>query len=199
MAFTSEVKTLPAAIITNASTEEEWKALTKPIPANMITFASDTKVIKIGDGATLWSNLPVFYKEGLIEETVAGAVAGATHRIYVDDIAGRDLLNDEQKKAFVIVKDASADETVESGYAVYVWNETDSDWMKLSEGESLDIDLTKYFHLDNNSADDIKDGSTKVMMTTDERTALADAVQYSHKVVIRGVNATELDAMLQAD
>lgn len=199
MAFTSEVKTLPAAIITNASTEAEWKALTKPIPANMITFASDTKVIKIGDGATLWTNLPVFYKEGLIQESIAGAVASATHRVYVENIAARDLLDGDNKLAIVIVKDATADDTVDSGWASYVWNDTESKWLKLTEGESLDVDLTQYFKMDTNTADDINDGTTKVMMTTDERAALADAVQYSHKVVIRGVNATELDAMLQAD
>lgn len=198
MAFTAEVKTLPAAIITNASTEDEWKALTKPVPANMITFASDTKVIKIGDGTTLWTNLPVFYKEGLIQESIAGAIASATHRVYVNDIAARDLLEDANKKAIVIVKDATGDDTVTSGWACYVWDDTQSQWMKLSEGESLDVDLTQYFNMDTHTADNINDGTTKVMMTADERAALADAVRYSHKVVIRGINATELDAMLQA-
>ena len=68
--------------------------------------------------------------------------AGVT---YVADIDTRDACTDEQKKSLVFVIDATDDETVESGAAMYGWDTTANDgdgaWVKIAEVESLDIDV----------------------------------------------------------
>ena len=92
---------------------------------------------------------------------------------FVADIATRDAL--EEKDGLVYVLDASADATVESGAAQYVWDETNSVWKKIGETESLDLDLTNYFDYVSMDADDITEGETHLFLTTAERAAIAKA------------------------
>ena len=56
------------------------------------------------------------------------------------DIASRDALI-LTKNTQVLVVDASADPTVDSGAATYVWNTSNSTWTKISEAESLDLSI----------------------------------------------------------
>ncbi len=41
----------------------------------------------------------------------------------------------------MLVQDASADPTVESGAALYAWNPATSAWLKVAEYESMDVEL----------------------------------------------------------
>lgn len=192
MAYVPEVKILPALQILNADTEAGWLADDIVLPPNMMAYASDTKTLKIGDGVLKYSELAVFYSAGLVD-----AKKMVT---FVGDIADRDVLPPNKKTGIVVVLDASGDPTVESGtkkQATYVWDGDTEQWMKLAEEESMDVDLSPYFHMVNNTADDIKDGTTKVMMTAEERTTLADAVCYSHSIVLQGVNSAGLKEMLE--
>lgn len=50
-------------------------------------------------------------------------------------------VTDEQKKGLVLVTDASGDETVDSGAAMYQWLTDQQNWLKIAEVESLDIDI----------------------------------------------------------
>jgi hypothetical protein len=56
----------------------------------------------------------------------------------VADIAARDALGPEINTQ-VLVIDAKADPDVELGAATYVWYESDSRWVKISEHESMDV------------------------------------------------------------
>lgn len=58
----------------------------------------------------------------------------------VADIAARDALT-LSSNTMVLVKDATADPTVNSGAATYVWDQGLSDYDKISEFESLDLVL----------------------------------------------------------
>ena len=193
--FTPETKTLKGAIIGNVSTDAEWKGLTKPIPANMMVFASDTKVIKVGDGVTMYNDLPVYYDpNGTVD------LADILHVKFVADIAARDLIPENERTSLVYVYDASADEEVESGGAVYAYDSAKTQWVKFAEGELFDFKAEDYFNKTTDTADVINDGTTKVMMTTTERSQLADlianAVKYTDTVIIQGFSATELEAAL---
>jgi hypothetical protein len=42
-------------------TQTVWNSVTIPIPAGLVVYAVDTTVIKIGDGITLYANLPVLF------------------------------------------------------------------------------------------------------------------------------------------
>lgn len=65
--------------------------------------------------------------------TTAGSVQ------IVDTIAGRDAI--ATPSGYVYVVDASADSTVDSGGAEYLWNATTNQWIKVAEKESMDMVL----------------------------------------------------------
>lgn len=74
--------------------------------------------------------------QALIDAAVASATGNAT--VIVDDIADRDALTPTNAMR-VFVVDASADLTVESGGAEYMWRDSNGSWVKLSETESQDL------------------------------------------------------------
>lgn len=77
-----------------------------------------------------------------IQDMIDAAIAGATGGLQiVADIAARDALT-PTNGLHVLVLDASADATVDSGAASYVWRAATSEWLKLTEYESLDLSLT---------------------------------------------------------
>lgn len=61
--------------------------------------------------------------------------------VVVADIAERDALVDKYEGLRVIVTDATADPTVAVGWAEYVWGPAPGEWIKMGEGESLDLIL----------------------------------------------------------
>lgn len=56
-----------------------------------------------------------------------------------DTIADRDADGNVQDGDVAAVRDASADPTVDSGSALYQWDESAGAWVKIAEGESTDI------------------------------------------------------------
>lgn len=75
--------------------------------------------------------------QALIDTALAGLSGGAT---IVDDIAARNALTPTNGQQ-VLVINASADATVASGAATYIWRASTSAWIKISEAESLDLSL----------------------------------------------------------
>ncbi len=82
--------------------------------------------------------------ENDVNNLINAALAGAASMQIVDTIADRDALTPIAGQ-MVLVRDASADPTVTSGAATYVWdaaaNAGAGDWVKIAEYESLDIVL----------------------------------------------------------
>lgn len=76
--------------------------------------------------------------QAMIDSSLAGVDGGAT---IVDDITARDALTPSNGQQ-VLVIDASADGTVASGAATYVYRSSDTSWIKVSEAESLDLSIT---------------------------------------------------------
>ncbi len=77
-----------------------------------------------------------------IQAMIDAAVAGVSTGIeIVADIAARDALTPTNGK-YVLVLDASGDPTVDSGAASYVWRTATSQWVKLTEYESMDMTIT---------------------------------------------------------
>lgn len=75
-----------------------------------------------------------------IEALIDAAVAGLSGVSVVADIAERDALTlTANTQVFVI--DATADATVASGGATYIYRESNSTFTKISESESLDLVL----------------------------------------------------------
>jgi hypothetical protein len=77
--------------------------------------------------------------QAMIDAAVASATGGGIE--IVADIAARNALSPTNGK-YVLVLDASADPTVDSGAASYVWRSATSQWIKLTEYESMDMTIT---------------------------------------------------------
>lgn len=76
--------------------------------------------------------------QAMIDASIASSGNGID---IVSDIAARNALTPTNGK-YVLVLDASADPTVNSGAASYVWRAATSQWIKLTEYESLDMTIT---------------------------------------------------------
>lgn len=75
-----------------------------------------------------------------VQTLINNAIAGLSSLEVVADIPARNALNPTTNKQ-VLVLDASADPTVTSGSATYVYQLSNTTWHKISESESLDVVL----------------------------------------------------------
>lgn len=73
-----------------------------------------------------------------IELLINTKIQAARELVIVADIAARDALTPTASQ-FVFVIDASADSTVNSGGATYLYNPNTDSYIKISEAESLDV------------------------------------------------------------
>jgi hypothetical protein len=75
-----------------------------------------------------------------IQAMIDDSIAAAGSLTIVADIAVRNALT-PSGPVYVYVQDASADATVTSGGATYLYNTTGPAWIKTSEAESMDVSL----------------------------------------------------------
>lgn len=73
-----------------------------------------------------------------IENLIITYINSSNELFIVDTITDRNNLN-LNRNAFVLVLDASADPTVESGSALYVYRASTQEWIKVAEYESMDV------------------------------------------------------------
>jgi hypothetical protein len=78
--------------------------------------------------------------EADIQALINAAISGISAIEVVADITARDALT-LTSNTQVLVIDASADPTVTSGAATYIWDNANSQFVKISEFESLDVVL----------------------------------------------------------
>lgn len=55
--------TISGLTILPEGTDAEWAALTVPIPDGVLVYATDTKLIKRGNGSLLYSALPIYMEK----------------------------------------------------------------------------------------------------------------------------------------
>lgn len=209
----SDVKQITVPVTLAADTAANWTAADPQLLKDQLCLERDTGKMKIGDGTKKWSELSyVPFSEltaaqitMLVKKNTAEGVAvlgtdgklsidllpdGLTQSVtipaafkWVQNITERDALTDEEKKSVIFVWDASADPTVATGSAQYIWRITSGEgvepaegsWVKVGEQESMDVDTSVFFHKTNDTSDAITQGTTNLFMTTQERTNLADA------------------------
>ena len=97
-----------------------------------------------------------------VQTLIDTAVSGLASIEIVADIAARDALV-PTTNVQVLVQDASADATVTSGAATYIYNSSTSAWLKIAEHESMDvtIDWTDIQNRPASSVADIDDAVAK--------------------------------------
>lgn len=74
----------------------------------------------------------------LVNAAITDALTDYNSLEVVADIAARDAL-ELGRNALVLVIDASADPTVDTGSALYAYVEADDSWVKVAEYESMDV------------------------------------------------------------
>lgn len=162
----------------NALTPRVDKLLNKYEKAALTkTFAETDGSVQKVQGA-----LAVLGAEGKLDLDVI-PTALVEHKAFkvVADIAARDEATDEDKRFFILVLDASADDTVTAGAATYVWNadanEGAGEWVKIHEMESMDVVIPKA------SYEDVQ---------------AAGGVMYDHPVHIKAPTLAEYAALAAA-
>ncbi len=105
---------------------------------------------------------------------ISGAVSPEIQ--IVADIAARDALA-LTVNSFVVVQDASADATVDAGAALYVWDNANTTYSKLSEFESLDVVIDWA---------DIQNKPASTVAAIDQ--AVTDSHTHANKAVLDGIN-----------
>ena len=102
--------------------------------------------------------------------------AGVKDSKVVADITARDAIpsNERFEGLRVHVLDATGDGTVNTGGAGYILKSglTNSDWEKMYEAESVDVDTSSFFVIGSDNSDDVSEGSTNLYFT-DERAVAA--------------------------
>ena len=76
-----------------------------------------------------------------IQTMIDASIGAANELSIVADIAARNALT-PTRAVYVYVVDATGDASVGSGGATYLYNTSDSSWLKVSEAESLDVTVT---------------------------------------------------------
>ena len=209
----SDVKQITVPVTLAADTAANWTAADPQLLKDQLCLERDTGKMKIGDGTKKWSELSyVPFSEltaaqitMLVKKNTAEGVAvlGTDGKLSIDllpddltqsvtipaafkwvqNITERDALTDEEKKSVIFVWDASADPTVATGSAQYIWRITSGEgvepvegsWVKVGEQESMDVDTSVFIHKTNDTSDAITQGTTNLFMPTQKRTNLADA------------------------
>lgn len=69
-------------------TQAVWNSITVPIPAGLAVYATDTTVVKIGDGVTLYANLPSLFTVSSISNLTSElATISTTNASYATQLA----------------------------------------------------------------------------------------------------------------
>ena len=129
---------------------------------NPILPETTAEQVKTNDGSNVETKLA----------SLQTAISGKVPCYVVNDIAARDGLESPKQGDLCWVKDASADESVNSGAAQYIYD--GSAWVKIAEAESLDFVV--------NWAD--IPGKEAV------ETAMAKAHEHANADVLNGISAT---------
>lgn len=96
------------------------------------------EVYVTGTSASVVKRLPTASD---VQAMVSAAVSGLSSIEVVADITARNAITPTNGK-MVLVLDASADPTVDSGAATYIYSTAQTAWVKIAEYESLDVQLT---------------------------------------------------------
>lgn len=79
----------------------------------------------------------------MINDLITSAITGLAQAQIVNDIAARDaLIPSLTQNIIVYVLNATADSTVSSGGATYLWRDSTSEFIKIAEFESMDAVVT---------------------------------------------------------
>ena len=103
------------------------KGVLRDVNGNLFHPETDATQVKTADGSNVETKLA----------SLQTAVSGKVPCYVVNDIAARDGLESPKQGDLCWVKDATADATVSTGAAQYIYD--GSEWVKIAEAESMDL------------------------------------------------------------
>lgn len=106
----------------------------------LIAPASDPNLVEIVVTGTSAATLRHVVNKADVQSMIDASVGSTNELIIVPTIAARNALT-PTKAVFVYVEIATADPTVASGGATYLYKLSNTSWIKVSESESLDLVL----------------------------------------------------------
>lgn len=112
----------------------------QPHSIYLVAPAASPGVLEMYVTGSVVSNVRSIVNRAQIQAMIDASLGGIGGLAVVDDIAERDALTPTTNTQ-VLVVDASADPTVNSGSATYVYRVSTSTWIKISEAESQDLVL----------------------------------------------------------
>lgn len=177
----SELKPIVDPSITVLSAAERG-ALSTAFATGTYKAAEGGVLVAGADGKLADTSLNLIDSDGKVKDSYLKMI-GSNGKISLDYIpesirvhvrmlatySDLDSATDEDKKGLVYVADASGDPSVQSGWAEYLWK--DGAWVKVAEGESLDVDVSSFI--------------------THDTIEAQGAVMYDHPVVLGGLTLTE--------
>jgi len=107
----------------------------------LIAPAGSPDYVEMYVTGTTGSTVKRILNETDIQAMITASFSGASGMDVVSDIAARDALA-PSTVTICLVLDASADATVASGAATYVYQLSTTTWIKIAEYESMDLELT---------------------------------------------------------
>lgn len=184
----SELKPIvdPSIAVLSAA---ERGALSKAFATGVYVAADGGVLVAGADGKLADTSLNLIDTDGKVKDSYIKMI-GTDGKIKLDYIpdsirahvrmvatySDLDTATDEDKKGLVFVADASGDSTVAAGWAEYLWK--DNAWVKVAEGESLDVDVSSFI--------------------THDTIEAQGAVMYDHPVVLGGLTLTEVSNLGKA-
>lgn len=129
---------------------------------NTILPETTAEQVKTADGSNVETKLA----------SLQTAISGKVPCHIVNDIAARDKLENLKQGELCWVKDASADQTVTSGAAQYIYD--GARWVKIAEAESMDL-VVKW---------------TDIQGKEGVEAAMAKAHEHANADVLNGISAT---------
>ena len=178
----SELKPIVDPSITVLSAAERG-ALSKAFSTGVYVASEGGVLVAGADGKLADASLNLIDSDGKVKDSYLKMV-GSDGKIGLDYLpdsvrvhvrmlatySDLDSATEEDKKGLVYVADASGDPTGAAGWAEYLWK--DDAWIKVAEGESLDVDVSSFI--------------------THDTVEAQGAVMYDHTVVLGGLTLTEV-------
>ena len=158
-----------ALMHTFSGTDETYKA----VEGGFLVLGANGEIASANLPSSIWNEGTGKLLVSALPDSVRAGIS------VVSDYAALLAATDEQKRGLILVADASGDSTVDNGAALYQWLTDKSSFLKISEVESLDIDLS-------------------ALRPNYENIQAAGAVMYDHTLMLEPPSLTDMVALMEA-
>ena len=158
-----------ALMHTFSGTDETYKA----VEGGFLVLGANGEMASANLPSSIWNEGTGKLLVSALPDSVRAGIS------VVSDYAALLAATDEQKRGLILVADASGDSTVDNGAALYQWLTDKSSFLKISEVESLDIDI-----------DALRPNYANVQA--------AGAVMYDHTLMLEPPSLTDMVALMEA-